>query len=117
MVSCMGYYSDGHGWSQYIYNPDNNNYERGISFKYQDVITDSTPADMDWSDWRYRGRHFAALARYSSSFSNYHGNANTFYGHTWEGAITSITLGTSGASIMFEIGDKSWPAYNVDVPF
>lgn len=117
MVSAMGYYSDGQGWSNYIQNASNNNYEQGISFKYQDVITDPNPGDTDWSDWRYRGRHFSALARYSASFTNYSGNANTFYGHTWSGGIATLTLGTSGVSITFSDSNKSWPAYDEDVPF
>jgi len=117
MVSGMAYYSNGSDPGHYIYNASNNNYEQGISFKYQDYIEDPTPSDMNWDEWKYTGRHFSALARYTSSFSDYSGNANTFCGHTWDGVISTITLGNSGASITFSVTEKSWPAYDVDVAF
>jgi len=118
MVSAMGYYSDGSGYSNYMYNPNNNNYEYGIMFNFQDEITDSTPGDANWSDWKYRGKHFSALARYSNNFSAYNGNVNFFYGHTWSSvSVSSVTLSNTGASISFTSGTEKWNIYSTDASF
>ncbi len=118
MVDCQGYYSDGAGNYTLIQYADNNNYAQGITFSYQDIITDSTPMDSNWDDWKYKGKNFSALATYSSAFVNYGGNANTFYAHTWNSTtINSVTLGTSGASVTFSSSNNRFTAYSPDTSF
>lgn len=115
-VSGFAYVTDHNGRSSNYYNPASNDYSHGVYFLFQDQAY----YNSGWMN--YFGDGFSCTVRYSSNFKNYHGNATTFYGHTWSSVdISSVTMGTNGnvpgATINFSNTTNRWPAYSFDLGF
>lgn len=118
LVRSECYVSNGYtGGYKYLENLVNNNYEYGFGHDYQDYITDPHPLDGNDRDWRYMGVYFSAVARYSSSFAKYHGNATTYYSHTWDSITYGVSFSNSGVSIGFSSGVSGFKTYSADTSF
>lgn len=98
VVSSLGYVTDHNGWNDWLYNPSHGDGRNGIAFDFQDKMRlSSSCTSCSKEDFTYFGTGFSASVTYNSKFSNYHGNARTFYAHTWN-TTTINGIGFSGGS-------------------
>jgi hypothetical protein len=116
-VSCIGgyaYITDHNGRSSNVTSPLTNDYSKGIYFLFQDQVY----YDSFLNPIKYYGEGFSALGRYTSKFSNYHGNCDGFYGHTWaKTGVSSVSLTNSGFSINFNSAADNTPYNSFDTSF
>lgn len=91
----------------------------GAGFLLQDkVIITKWNIFQYW--WTFLTRYFSVTLRYSSNFSNYRGNAVTFYAHSWQStSITGIGLSIVGFDISWSGNDnEKWKiSPTIDTPF
>lgn len=116
-VSCVGgyaYITDHNGRSSNVNSPLTSDYSKGIYFLFQDQAY----YDSFLNPVKYYGEGFSALGRYTSKFSNYHGNCDGFYGHTWSNTgVSSVSLTNSGFSINFTTDQNRTPYSSFDTAF
>lgn len=109
LVSASGYVHDGHGNDMTLTNPYSIDSSRGVVFQYQDQAYCSDDLFDTW----YMGYGFSAQGIYSSSFSQYHGHARTYYAHTWHTChITSIGVGNFSFSASWSYPEFGWEISN-----
>ncbi|WP_138917773.1 hypothetical protein [Paenibacillus vortex] len=120
MLRSSAYITDHSGRTLESTSPSHGDGKKGVAFDYQD---NAKLIAVNPSTFTYLGRGFAASATYSSTFTNYHGYARSFYGHTWNTTgISSVSFGgtgsTYGVTINFSSTSNRFPAYsNADKTF
>jgi hypothetical protein len=79
----------------------------GFGFRLQDYVI---PSSIPYAAPDYVGYRFCGQCIYNSNFTNYHGNATTYYVHTWNNtAVSSVSFGISGkvAEINVSLGSST----------
>ncbi|WP_212958887.1 hypothetical protein [Paenibacillus albilobatus] len=107
VLSSSGYLMNGRGQEIKNDNPTYGNGNVGVAFEIQDY---AKLADAGTADVYYMGHNFAAQIVYDENFKNLHGNARTFYVHTWDNSsINNIQMGASGGTfgVTFSIANES----------
>lgn len=110
MTSSSGYVHDGHGKNMTL----RNRYagigsSDGVVFQYRDQVYISD----DLRETCYMGYGFSAQAVYNSKFAQYHGDARSYYAHTWdECSVDSIGLGTNSFSASWSDSSCGWEVYS-----
>lgn len=122
--SCSSKITDGQAGGYSITSTSRNTGDAcdGVGFLMQDKAVVTKTYWTGWFDYEYVGKSFYVTARYNSEFTNYHGNATTFYQHSFKSTkITGVNLGVSGKTLGIDVNisseDYQFPAYGSNSPF